>query len=242
MKMDDKVAKANAASMRIMKDAVKSAGLRPKDLSDTFEVDESEIKTWFSDTMPYGAFLQLCKMTHVKASDVFTETKAVLKAEITAQSDTSKHDQKESEDRESTDEPSVVETIPETDNSHTEDASPVVEAVNDDLKVNEQDGELPFPLITAEEAGLKNADALILEWLSVKKEAIDLRDDLSDEQKAKKIEKYPKPVKLSSDTVQLVFPNYKAAQGFVNGGYLNNINDIVARHHYGVTVSVKERD
>jgi hypothetical protein len=222
MKIDDSVAKANTVSIKLLKDAVKNAGLKPKDLASRFDVDEDTVRSWFDDTVPYSVFLQICKITHVKATAIFDGTKAELKAERAAAK----------ADPSSAPAPAVK-----------QDAAPApAETVDKSVTVDDDPEELPFPLITAEDAGLKNADAMLAEWPTVKKEAIERRDDLTDAQKQNKIAKYPKPVKLANDKVELGFKTYKSMQGFVNGGYLNDINDVVAKRRYGVTVTVKDHE
>lgn len=237
MKIDGSVAHANKISVGIMKNAVKDAGLHPSDLAGLFDVDEDTVKGWFTSTVPYDVFLQLCKITHVKAIDVFNETKTILKAERAAAKASGSHDG-DTVKTPSGDHPRVE------SKSDQPAASTSNQASESDVDLDGKPDDLPFPLLktSAADVGLKNADALILEWDDVKREAIDLRSDLSDDQKQSRLKKYPKPSKMSSDKVELIFPSYKAAQGFVNGGYLNNVNEIAARRQYGVTITVRDHE
>ena len=265
VKIDPGVARANKASLSVLKKAAKDAGLNPADLASKFDVSADEVKEWFSSTMPYDVFLQLCKITHVKATDVFEQTKEKLRQKKEASMTSSWSEVKDKRAVASSDASASIDgtdgeiginassdSSAEDNEDKIDDAKPgpsaataTVTSAPKDSSVN-LDGkpdDLPFPLLgaTAADVGLKNADALILEWPDVKREAIDLRTDLSDDQKESKLKKYPKPSKLSNDKVELIFPSYKAAQGFVNGGYLNNVNEIAGRRHYGVTITVREK-
>ena len=193
------------------------------------------LKGWFTSTVPYDVFLQLCKITHVKAIDVFNETKAELKAERAAAKAAAPNDRSTVKASEDHSEDKPIGKMESSSSDSKEDSEVDLDGKPDDL---------PFPLLrtSAADVGLKNADALILEWDDVKRDALDLRTDLSDDQKQGKLKKYPKPSKMSSDKVELIFPSYRAAQGFVNGGYLNNVNEVAARRQYGVTITVRDHE
>lgn len=66
-------------SMQYLKDRMKEAGVSPARLSREYGVDADEVKGWLRNgTMPYRWFMELCRLTHTKMSEVASAAKEMM--------------------------------------------------------------------------------------------------------------------------------------------------------------------
>lgn len=233
MTIDRAVSKAAKATMRVVKRAVKAKGMGTEDLAEKLGVERTEVRKWFDGSMPYEVFLQICKLTGTSATKVFSETKTVMR-EAKRSSNHAKVSGEESrtEDRKDPKEPEPDDE--EREDGLTTTGLPAEKSVD----MNAPDSP-PFDLMTSNEAGLKGADALVMDWATIKQRTLQkLKDTMTEDQYRRRMETFPKAVKVSDKEVSLEFKSYAQSQGFINSGVLNALDDIVGKAGYGVTIGV----
>ena len=86
MIINEKAKRPIDACMRVLKTKVKESGKSPNDYAAELGVGPAVFKGWFKDgSMPYSAFLSLVVSLGTKATTVFEEAKAVIKADREAE-------------------------------------------------------------------------------------------------------------------------------------------------------------
>ena len=89
MIINEKAKRPIDACMRVLKTKVKESGKSPNDYAAELGVGPAVFKGWFKDgSMPYSAFLSLVVSLGTKATTVFEEAKAVIKADREAERNT----------------------------------------------------------------------------------------------------------------------------------------------------------
>lgn len=237
MTIDRAVSKAAKATMRVMKRAVKAKGMGTEDLAEKLGVERSEVRKWFDGSMPYEAFLQICKLTGTSATKVFSEAKTVMR-EAKRRPSHAKAAGKESRTEDGKDS-NADSNKPEPDEDEREDGLTTTGLpAEKSVDMNAPDSP-PFDLMTSNEAGLKGADALVMDWATIKQRTLQkLKDTMTEDQYRRRMETFPKAVKVSDKEVSLEFKSYAQSQGFINSGVLNALDDIVGKAGYGVTIGV----
>jgi len=243
MTIDRAVSKAAKATMRVVKRAVKAKGMGTEDLAEKLGVERSEVRKWFDGSMPYEAFLQICKLTGTSATKVFSETKTVMR-EAKRNTNHASTVEKESVKKTKKDSSAVNADSkePEPEEEEREDGLTTTGLpAEKSVDMNAPDSP-PFDLMTSKEAGLKGADALVMDWATIKQRTMQkLKDTMTDDQYRRRMETFPKAVKVSDKEVNLVFKSYAQSQGFINSGVLNALDDIVGKAGYGVTIGVSSK-
>lgn len=237
MTIDRAVSKAAKATMRVVKRAVKAKGMGTEDLAEKLGVERTEVRKWFDGSMPYEAFLQICKLTGTSATKVFSETKTVMREAKRSPSHANVSGEKSrTEDRK---DPETDSKESEPDEDEREDGLTTTGLpAEKSVDMNAPDSP-PFDLMTSNEAGLKGADALVMDWATIKQRTLQkLKDTMTEDQYRRRMETFPKAVKVSDKEVSLEFKSYAQSQGFINSGVLNALDDIVGKAGYGVTIGV----
>lgn len=236
MTIDRAVSKAAKATMRVVKRAVKAKGMGTEDLAEKLGVERTEVRKWFDGSMPYEAFLQICKLTGTSATKVFSETKTVMREAKrspnhagTAEKEPVKKAKKD---------PKADSKEPEPEDEREDGLTTTGLPAEKSVDMNAPDSP-PFDLMTSNEAGLKGADALVMDWATIKQRTLQkLKDTMTEDQYRRRMETFPKAVKVSDKEVSLEFKSYAQSQGFINSGVLNALDDIVGKAGYGVTIGV----
>lgn len=237
MTIDRAVSKAAKATMRVMKRAVKSKGMGTEDLAEKLGVERTEVRKWFDGSMPYEAFLQICKLTGTSATKVFSEAKTVMREAKRGPNCAKNSDKEPVKETKKDSEADSKEPEPEEEREDglTTTGLPAEKSVD----MNAPDSP-PFDLMTSKEAGLKGADALVMDWATIKQQTMQkLKDTMTGDQYRRRMETFPKARKVSDKEVNLIFKSYAQSQGFINSGVLNALDDIVGKAGYGVTIGVK---
>lgn len=237
MTIDRAVSKAAKATMRVVKRAVKAKGMGTEDLAEKLGVERTEVRKWFDGSMPYEAFLQICKLTGTSATKVFSEARTVMR-EAKRGPNRAKNSNKElGKEAKKDSEADSKESEPEEEEREdglTTTGLPAEKSVD----MNAPDSP-PFDLMTSKEAGLKGADALVMDWATIKQQTMQkLKDTMTEDQYRRRMETFPKARKVSDKEVNLIFKSYAQSQGFINSGVLNALDDIVGKAGYGVTIGV----
>lgn len=237
MTIDRAVSKAAKATMRVMKRAVKAKGMGTEDLAEKLGVERTEVRKWFDGSMPYEAFLQICKLTGTSATKVFSEARTVMR-EAKRGPNRAKNSNKEpvkENKKGSVADSKEPESEEEREDGLTTTGLPAEKSVD----MNAPDSP-PFDLMTSKEAGLKGADALVMDWATIKQQTMQkFKDTMTEDQYRRRMETFPKARKVSDKEVNLIFKSYAQSQGFINSGVLNALDDIVGKAGYGVTIGVK---
>ena len=245
--IDPIIAEANRMTMNVILEHVKARELSPEDLANRLGVDERELRLMFSTTMPYDVLLQICKITGTGATAVFDEVRTRMMDRHHTYAPTASSPIADASGPASETQlvraPGDVDLIaaPVKAASTSSDTGPSTDGPVDDrgpsVDVSGSPSSLPFDLQSFD-TDLKGADALIMNWAAVVQDAVSRRGDIPEDRRRRMVESYPKPLKTAPDRVDLSFPSYRSAQGFVNGGYLKDLNDVVGEKDYGVTMSV----
>lgn len=83
---------------------------------------------------------------------------------------------------------------------------------------------------------MKDVDVVMLNWPTLKKKALDLRDDLTEESRREIEENYPAPVKVSNEIVGLKFNDADGYDSFVADGYMRELQDVIDREGLVITL------
>lgn len=237
MTIDRAVSRAAKATMRVVKRAVKAKGMGTEDLAEKLGVERTEVRKWFDGSMPYEAFLQICKLTGTSATKVFSEARTVMK-EAKRNPNHAKNSDKDP-GKEAKKDPETDSKEPEPEDEEREDGLTTTGLpAEKSVDMNAPDSP-PFDLMTSKEAGLKGADALVMDWATIKQQTMQkLKDTMTGDQYRRRMETFPKARKVSDKEVNLIFKSYAQSQGFINSGVLNALDDIVGKAGYGVTIGV----
>lgn len=105
--------------------------------------------------------------------------------------------------------------------------------------VNDSTPDEPPFTITATEAQMKGADAVMLEWR-------DMLDDLKplfpgEREWRAYIQRVPKPSLDNNSTVVLVFPDMKSKNSFISTGCLPAMLNYISEHGYDTTIEVRSK-
>lgn len=223
MRIDESVSKANRITMEILEENAKSKKINTKAIAESLGVDRSEVREWFSSTMPYEAFLQICKILKTPAGKVFDKTKERLM-----------------------DERKNAKMIGMMTKS-TAAGKPEESAGNEDGPTNDLDSDPdvdmsspdapPFDLISSDAAGLSGVDGMILDWANIKRSSMQKhKKEMTEDQYKRRIKNFPKPLKKSDSEMELSFNSYKIQQGFVNMGILNDLEDAARKYDVKLTM------
>lgn len=227
MNIDESVSKANRITMEVLEETAKSKKINTKVIAESLGVDRSEVREWFSSTMPYEAFLQICKILKTPAGKVFDETKERLKDE--RKSSKRLGMKTKSTAAEGSEEPAGNEDEPTNDIT----AEPDVDMSSPDAP--------PFDLISSDAAGLSGVDGMILDWANIKRDSMQKhKKEMTEDQYRRRIKSFPKPVKKSDSEIELSFNSYKIQQGFVNMGLLNDLENVAKKYDVKISIGKTE--
>ena len=96
---------------------------------------------------------------------------------------------------------------------------------------------VPYKIkLTGKDSGMKDVDVVMLNWPTLKKKALDLRDDLTEESRREIEENYPAPVKVSNEIVGLKFNDADGYDSFVADGYMRELQDVIDREGLVITL------
>lgn len=96
---------------------------------------------------------------------------------------------------------------------------------------------VPYKIkLTGKDSGMKDVDVVMINWPTLKKKALDLHDDLTEESRREIEENYPAPVKVSNEIVGLKFNNSDGYDSFVSDGYMRELQDVIDREGLVITL------
>ncbi len=267
MIINEKAKRPIDACMRVLKTKVKESGKSPNDYAAELGVGPAVFKGWFKDgSMPYSAFLSLIVSLGTKATTVFEEAKAVIKADREAEraaalaaagQQTASTENVDAEQADGDEAPSMSnvpadaiddggdveedenEVYEEEDESSTAEAAPGVP-----LTDKSSPEALPYDLgdfaLAKTDSSMTDADLTLMEWPSIVSDALDAHSDsrpMTPERKAKLSKKYPKPAKTDNPAeLSITFGSYESAQRFANDGYLNDLQAVISKRHRNITL------
>jgi hypothetical protein len=233
-KISKMAADANHETMRYLMDVMKEKKIGPKDIAAKFEVTPAQFKEWMSTSLPYDVLIQLCMLLGLKLGKVFETVRKRMLAER----------QQESSNAAT---PTVVrkpepEVIPPTEPEDEDDYDPDQDKDDDSIVDMRSPEDLPFDLneeqsITAKDAGLQDANAVIMEWRSIVTAVSKSKNKDTDTL----LNAFPKPIKQSNTVIELIFDSYNKAQGFLNHGFLDTLQQVVKDKGYTVEFKITNK-
>lgn len=225
------IMKAAQATGQVFKEECKARGNYGRKLADALGIELSDLADHLNKgDFSYQEFLQICTILKMKAPDVFEKSKEYMPAPKAGRETPS---MKVSPARSS--KTSVPKTKSPVAKKEKSDATPPVnvdlEPVND-----EEPDDIPFT-ITAQRAGVKGADAILLEW----KTALESTRPLfaSDEEYESYMARMPKPHKDSSDIISLDFGSATRKQEFLNLGMPEKLDEYKSEKGFDVLIALK---
>lgn len=226
-KITPNVDRAAKATGKVLMNECKAKNNMGKKLAESLGVSYKELgAALMKGDFSYKELLQMCVILKIKATDVFAKTKEEM----------AKSPKAEGERR--SPETHVDAVDDSTSKTTTQTIEPEKPALPQDLEpVNDDNPEDPPFIITAEQAGVKGASALMLEWNEVKTRMRPLFD--SDTAYEDYLTRMPKPHKDTSTAVTLDFGSASRRQEFFNLGAAQVISDYISEKGYDAVVGYK---